>query len=213
MLLLAGETRGEEWGQSGSFKEMTPTAILSFCVGHESPSGYYTKVPARQKTHVQTQHRYDRRQREGEGVAVAAGRPLMMLAAFVLVRSVSRAPSATPFPSLACAGEHLQQPWDSYRALTPSPAAPQPLDHSSACSSLRPPRLPLLRPQCCAATSEGQVPKGEACLRTAMCSSGSHGRTSLTRCFHMRSHKEPRKAMAQHPEQDRAAHTVSFAPH
>lgn len=97
-----------------SFKEMMPTAIISFCVGHETPSGYYTKVPARQKTHVQTQHRYDRRQREGEGVAIAAGRPLMMLAASVLVRSVSRPPSATPFPSLACAGEHLQQPWDFF---------------------------------------------------------------------------------------------------
>lgn len=101
---------GTEWL---SFKEMVLTAIIAFCTGHETLSGCYTKVPARRKTRVQPQHGCDdRQQREGEGVAVVALHPLTTPVAFLLLRSVSRAPSAVPSPSLACAGQHLQQPRD-----------------------------------------------------------------------------------------------------
>lgn len=195
-----------------SFKEIMLTAIISFCMGHETLSGYYTKVPARQKTHVQTQHRNDRQHHEGEDVAVVAVCPLMTLAAFILVQSVSRAPSTIPSPSLACAGGHLQQLWDLAGT------------HTFTCSSSASgPQLRLRQPPATAAPAAaatalrcrfgGAGPKRRGMPSTTVRGSGSHARTSLSCCFHIQSSKAPRKATAQHPEQDRAAHTMSFAPH
>lgn len=68
-----------------SSKETMLTAIISSRMGHGTLSGYYTNVPARQKTHVQPQHRYNKQKREGKGVDIVALHPLMTVMAFLLV--------------------------------------------------------------------------------------------------------------------------------
>lgn len=131
-----------------SFKEVTLTAIILFCVGHDTTSGYYTKVLARQKTRIQLQHRYNRLQ--CEDVAVVAVHPSTTPVAFLLVQSLSRTPSSVPPPSIVCTRDDLRQPWDL------------PGTHTFTGTT------------CYATGLEGQVPKDETCLCTTVHGSGSH---------------------------------------
>lgn len=117
---------GTEWLPS---KEMMLTAIISFCMGDETLSEYYTTVPARQKTHVQPWHKW-----QPEAAAWGWGCSHCGCSSYdgtcgTSSETCDQASDSCPVPHVL---ETTCSSHGTYLALTLLPAAPQPVDHSSS---------------------------------------------------------------------------------